>query len=102
MSEAVIGNKLTIVNVVSEKMYSIFLFFSYSSPIQLLRLTKGKLEYLVTLAYQGFYCFEAITTRNLDDFICGICGIIGEVNLGDGNEKNCCVNNRVSLGFLLL
>lgn len=28
--------------------------------------------------------------RSLDDVVCGICGIAGEVYCGDGNEKNCC------------
>ena len=42
------------------------------------------------LLYNGFYCFEAITERDLDDGICGICGVIGELYLGDGNQKNCC------------
>lgn len=42
------------------------------------------------LLYNGFYCFEAITERSLDDVICGVCGVAGEVYCGDGNEKNCC------------
>ena len=42
------------------------------------------------LLYNGFYCFEAITERLLDDIICGVCGVAGEVYCGDGNEKNCC------------
>lgn len=31
-----------------------------------------------------------MTMRDLDSVICGICGVAGEVYLGDGNEKNCC------------
>ena len=46
--------------------------------------------------YNGYYCFEAITERDLDSVICGVCGVIGEVYLGDGNEKNCCSNGNVS------
>ncbi|KAK3735528.1 hypothetical protein QZH41_010031, partial [Actinostola sp. cb2023] len=46
--------------------------------------------YLSRLLYNGFYCFEMITERSLDDVICGFCGVIGEFYLGDGNEKNCC------------
>lgn len=42
------------------------------------------------MLYNAFFCFEAITERNLDDVICGICGVVGELYLGDGNEKNCC------------
>lgn len=79
-------------------MYSIFLFFLFF-PNKASKVAKGKLEYLATLAYQGFYCFEAITTRNLDNVICGTCRIIGEVYLENGNEKNCCVNNRMGSGF---
>lgn len=48
------------------------------------------------LLYNGYYCFEAITERDIDEVICGVCGIIGEVYLGDGNEKNCCSNKNVS------
>ena len=41
--------------------------------------TKNELENIATHLYNGFYCFEAITARNIDDGICGICGVIGEV-----------------------
>ena len=41
-----------------------------------------KKEYLVDLLCNGFYCFEAIRERNLEDGICGICGVIGELYLG--------------------
>ena len=43
-------------------------------------------EYVVDVLYNGFYYFEMI---NLDDTICGICGVVGETYFGDGNEKNC-------------
>lgn len=43
----------------------------------------------------GFYSFEAVTERDLNKGICGICGIIGELYLGDGNEKNCCSTKNV-------
>lgn len=36
-----------------------------------------------------------MTERNLSEAVCGICGVIGEVYLGDGNEKNCCSNSKV-------
>ena len=36
-----------------------------------------------------------MTERNLDDVICGICGVCPEICLGDGNEKNCCSNSQV-------
>ena len=48
------------------------------------------MDNLATYLYNGYYCFEAMTNRDLDSVICGICGVIGEVYLGDGNEKNCC------------
>lgn len=32
---------------------------------------------------------------SLDDVICGICGIVGELYFGDGNEKNCCSVSEV-------
>ena len=55
----------------------------------------NELKNLAKLLYNGFYCFEALTERNLDDVICGICGVAGEVYLGDGNEKNCCSISEV-------
>lgn len=36
-----------------------------------------------------------LTVRSLDSQICGICGVLGEVYLGDGNQKNCCSRNEV-------
>ena len=50
---------------------------------------------MTDLLYNGFYCFEVITERKLDDQICGICGIVGEIYLGDGNQKNCCSRKEV-------
>lgn len=61
--------------------------------------SNAELEYLKDLLYNGFYCFEAIAERPLDSVICGICGIIGEVYLGDGNEKNCCSIAKVRFLF---
>ena len=43
----------------------------------------------------AFIVLKAITDRSLDDVICGICGTIGELYLGDGNEKNCCSISEV-------
>lgn len=63
--------------------------------------TKNELENIATHLYNGFYCFEAMTERNLDDSICGICGVIGEVYFGDGNEKNCCDISEVQYLFTL-
>ena len=54
-----------------------------------------KIRYYNELLYNGFWCFEMMTERNLSEAVCGICGVIGEVYLGDGNEKNCCSNSKV-------
>ena len=51
--------------------------------------------YIEDLLYNGFYCFEMVTDRNLDDVICGVCGVCPEICLGDGNQKNCCTNGQV-------
>lgn len=54
-------------------------------------------EYITDLMYNGFYCFELLTVRSLDEQICGICGVLGEVYLGDGNQKNCCSVKEVHI-----
>jgi hypothetical protein len=56
----------------------------------------NELKYVESLLYNGFYSFEMVTNRSLDDVICGICGVSPEICLGDGNEKNCCTNGQVS------
>jgi hypothetical protein len=53
--------------------------------------------YIEDLLYNGFYSFEMITERNLDDVVCGVCGVFPEICLGDGNEKNCCTNRQVKI-----
>ncbi|XP_068748643.1 uncharacterized protein [Montipora capricornis] len=58
--------------------------------------SSATLEYVTDLLYNGFYCFEAMTERDLDQTICGICGVVGEIYLGDGNEKNCCSRKEIS------
>ena len=64
-----------------------------------------ELEYLSHTLYNGFYAFEAMTDRNIDDVICGICGVVGELYLGDGDAKNCCslqeVHSSSFLSFIL-
>ena len=57
--------------------------------------TSEKLGYYNKLLYNGFWAFEMLTERDLSNTVCGICGVIGEVYLGDGNEKNCCSNSKV-------
>lgn len=69
-----------------EPVRSIFFIHFFQSC----RPSDSEFEYLVDVLYNGFYAFEALTDRDLDDTICGICGTVGEVYLGDGNEKNCC------------
>ena len=59
-------------------------------------LSDGEMEYLTYVLYNAFYGFEAMTVRDLNDAICGECGIVGKVYYGDGNEKNCCSLNEVS------
>lgn len=70
--------------------------------LDLQQIPASTVEYLTDLLYNGFYCFEAITERNLDDAICGICGVVGEIYLGDGNEKNCCSRKEVSNSLFLV
>lgn len=60
------------------------------------QLSEGELRLIKDLLYNGFYAYEALTPRDLNSVICGICGIAGEIYLGDGNEKNCCSNKHVS------
>ena len=55
---------------------------------------------MVELLYNGYYGFEALTKRDLNDVICGLCGIAGKIYYGDGNEKNSCSINNVSLKIL--
>ena len=47
----------------------------------------GESMYVESLLYNGFYSFEMTTIRNLDDVICGICGVCPEICLGDGNSS---------------
>lgn len=88
---------LLIVQMVLRFALLLCLLTSWFSYIKCHRLSNAKLDYIANLSYQGFYCLETITTRNLDDVICGICGTVGEVYLGDVNEKNCCNNSRVRI-----
>ncbi|XP_068672570.1 uncharacterized protein [Montipora foliosa] len=57
--------------------------------------TDNQLVHINDLLYNGFYCFEMISERSLDDVVCGVCGICPEICLGDGNEKNCCSNSQI-------
>ena len=50
---------------------------------------------MVDVLYNGFYIFEAMTKRDFNSVICGVCGIIGNCYLGDGKEKDCCTLDEV-------
>ena len=63
--------------------------------------SETELDYLLRLLYNGCYGFEAMTVREMDSVVCGICGIIGELYLGDGNEKNCCSLHEVSFALYI-
>lgn len=60
-----------------------------------MELNDNEQKYITGLLYNGFYAFELLSERNLDDVICGICGVVGQVYFGDGNEKNCCSIDKV-------
>eukprot|EP00111_Clytia_hemisphaerica_P007271 TCONS_00021129-protein len=72
-------------NIIERKLNSLLLKMELVE-----RPRNSQIDYFVKLLYDGFYGFEAMTERNLNDNICGYCGIIGRVYYGDGNEKNCC------------
>lgn len=57
-------------------------------------LTSEEKAYLERKLYDGYYAFEAITDRNWDDAVCGICGIAPVFESGDGNAKNCTPLNK--------
>ncbi|CAH1802661.1 unnamed protein product, partial [Owenia fusiformis] len=56
-----------------------------------------KINYLSRVIYNGFYAFEALSPRNLDESLCGICGNIPVMLIGDANQKDCC--NLTELEF---
>ncbi|KAJ7364968.1 HMG domain-containing protein 3 [Desmophyllum pertusum] len=75
-------------NVITAKLASLNLKLNESD-----RLPHAKLVYLGKRLYHGFYCFEAITDRSIDDVICGACGIVDVYNnvykLQVTNLNNC-------------
>ena len=54
-----------------------------------LQITSEEKRYLEQKLYDGYFAFEASTTRNWDNGICGICGVAPVFQSGDGNAKNC-------------
>ena len=54
-----------------------------------LNLSQSELRYLEQKLYDGYFAFEAITHRDWNAGICGVCGIAPVFESGDGNCKNC-------------
>ena len=54
-----------------------------------LPLTEEERWYIERKLYDGYYAFEALTDRDWNQGICGICGIAPLFESGDGNAKNC-------------
>ena len=52
--------------------------------------TAGK-EWLQRLLYTGYIAAECLDVDDIESQICGLCGIIPEVTLGDGSEDVSCV-----------
>ena len=62
---------------------------------------QNSIDYLADVLYNAFYCFKALTLRNLDDAVCGLCVTVGMVYFADGNAKNgCCVSGVSTMLFL--
>ena len=53
------------------------------------KITFEEAKYLTRKVYDGYFAFEAMTSRNWNNAICGICGIAPVFESGDGNVKNC-------------
>ena len=52
-------------------------------------LDQGEFRYLEQKLYDKYYAFEAMTERDWNPSICGICGVAPVFESGDGNCKNC-------------
>ena len=46
-------------------------------------------QWYIEKIYDGYFAFEALTNRNWNQAVCGICGIAPVFESGDGNAKNC-------------
>lgn len=53
-----------------------------------LNLSQSELRYLEQKLYDGYFAFEAVTHRDWNAGICGVCGIAPVFESGDGNCKN--------------
>ena len=54
-----------------------------------IQLTQQLQRYLETKLYDGYFSFEALTNRDWNQAVCGVCGIAPVFESGDGNAKNC-------------
>ncbi len=52
-------------------------------------LSETEIRYLKEKLCDGYFAFEALTNRDWDLAICGMCGICPIFESGDGNAKNC-------------
>ncbi len=84
-----ISISITILTIATPVLFTIRTFIQENRP------TDEAIELYGRTLYKGFFGFESMTERSMDDVICGICGVVGELYLGDGNEKNCCSLNEV-------
>ena len=66
-------------------------------------LNTEELRYLQEKLYDGYFAFEALTRREWNNAICGICGIAPIFESGDGNCKNCVPlrKGHVSCGLIV-
>lgn len=54
-----------------------------------IQLSGEELRYLEQKLYDGYFAFEAMTARDWNEAICGVCGVAPVFESGDGNCKNC-------------
>lgn len=54
-----------------------------------IQLSREDLRYLEQKLYNGYFAFKAMTGRDWNETICGICGVAPVFESGDGNCKNC-------------
>ncbi len=56
-----------------------------SKDLSQLQLTPDEIQYIEQKLYDGYFAFEAVTHRDRDKAICGVCGIAPVFESGDGN-----------------
>ena len=69
-----------------------------------LPISSNERRYLEEKLYDGYFTFEAITDRDWDHAVCGICGVAPVFQTGDGNSKNCTPlkRNQVYIVYITL